>query len=118
MAPARAADTSFGPGNKREEEEVDESARILALPTGATYFVACFICAIKRYPICPSYLSSGDFRPDGIFHQTFTLAHFCAADRISHGTIKLFYARAVRVSFFFLRYFALIGNLFIVLHTV
>lgn len=44
----------------------------------ATYFVACFICTIKRRPIRLSYPLSGDFRPDGIFHQRFTLARLFA----------------------------------------
>jgi len=42
-------------------------------PNDATYFVACFICTIKRRSIRLSYPLSGDFCPDGIFHQSFTL---------------------------------------------
>ena len=56
-------------------------------PNDATYFVACFICTIKRRPIRLSYPLSSDFCPDGIFHQSFTLA--CLFARVTfHIPIK------------------------------
>lgn len=72
--------TEEGKGvGKKGAKRVDGNAWILSpSPTDATYFVACFICTIKRRPIRLSYPLSGDFRPDGIFHQSFTLARLFA----------------------------------------
>lgn len=104
LVPARATDTPSSPaqvkgagGGKEGCARVDGNAWILAPSTDATYFVACFICTIKRRPIRLSYSLSGDFRPDGIFHQTFTLACLFArvAFRIPIKTWQ-FYARATK----------------------
>lgn len=71
-----------GEGKKGGWKRVDSPS---ASPNDATYFVACFICTIKRRPIRLSYSLSGDFPSGWNLSSEFYARPFVRASYISHS---------------------------------